>query len=86
MIESCEIVGSSDKKIKDPEYHKTIEMQTLLDRSKIKRIILNGKKLEKVYKKHFGEINMPYFAVLSTSAANNGRSFQRIENWREELP
>ena len=86
MIESCEIVGSSDKKIKDPEYHKAIEIKELLKKSKIKKIIINGRTLNKIYKKYFGEIDMPSVAVLSTSPANNGRKIQREQEWRKELP
>lgn len=86
MIDSCEIEGSSDKKIKDAEYHKAIDIQKLLKRSKIKKIILNGRTLNKIYKKYFGEIAMPSVAVLSTSSANNGRKIQREQEWRNELP
>ena len=86
MIESCDIVGSSDKKIKDPEYHKAIDIKKLLKRSKIKKIIINGRTLDKKYKKYFGEIDIPSVAVLSTSSANNGRKIQREQEWRKELP
>lgn len=86
MIESCEIVGSSDKNIKDAEYHKAIEIQALLNQSKIKKIILNGRTLDEIYKKYFGGIAMPSVAVLSTSSANNGRKIQREQEWRNELP
>lgn len=86
MIESCEIVGSSDKNIKDAEYHKAIEIQALLNQSKIKKIIINGHTLDETYKKYFGEIAMPSVAVLSTSSANNGRKIQREQEWRNELP
>ena len=85
MIESCEIEGSSDKKIKNPEYHKVSEIQALLKQSKIKKIIINGRTLDKKYKKYFGEIDMPSVAVLSTSPANNGRKIQREQEWRNEL-
>lgn len=86
MIESCEIVGSSDKNIKNAEYHKASEIRKLLKRSKIKKIIINGRTLDKKYKKYFGEIAMPSVAVLSTSPANNGRKVQREQEWRNELP
>lgn len=86
MIESCEIEGSSDKKIKDAEYHKASEIQALLNQSKIKKIIINGHTLDETYKKYFGEIDMPSVAVLSTSSENNGRKIQREQEWRKELP
>ena len=86
MIESCEIVGSSDKNIKDAEYHKVSEIQALLNQSKIKKIIINGHTLDETYKKYFGEIDMPSVAVLSTSPQNNGRKIQREQEWRKELP
>lgn len=86
MIESCEIAGSSDKNIKDAEYHKAIEIQALLNQSKIKKIIINGRTQEENYKKYFGEIAVPSVAVLSTSSANNGRKIQREQEWRNELP
>lgn len=86
MIESCETVGSSDKKIKDAEYHKASEIRKLLKKSKIKKIIINGYTLDETYKKYFGEIDVPSVAVLSTSPANNGRKIQREQEWRKELP
>ena len=86
MIESCEIAGSSDKNIKDAEYHKAIEIQELLNQSKIKKIIINGRTQEENYKKYFGGIAVPSVAVLSTSSANNGRKIQREQEWRNELP
>lgn len=86
MIESCVIAGSSDKNIKYAEYHKAIEIQELLNRSKIKKIIINGRTQDKNYKKYFGEIATPSVAVLSTSSANNGRKIQREQEWRNELP
>lgn len=86
MIESCEIVGSSDKNIKDAEYHKAIEIQELLNQSKIKKIIINGRTQEENYKKYFGEIAVPSVAVSSTSSANKGRKIQREQEWRKELP
>ena len=86
MIESCEIAGSSNKKIKDPEYHKAIDIKDLLNKTKIKKIIINGRTLDKIYKKYFGGIAMPSVAVLSTSSENNGRKIQREQEWRKELP
>ena len=86
MIESCKIVGSSNKNIKDAEYHKAIEIKELLKKSKIKKIIINGRTLNKIYKKYFGKIATPSVAVLSTSSANNGRKIQREQEWRNELP
>ena len=86
MIESCDIVGSSDKNIKDPEYHKAIDIQDLLNKTKIKKIIINGHTLDEIYKKYFGEIAVPSVAVLSTSSENNGRKIQREQEWRKELP
>ena len=86
MIESCEIVGSSDKNIKDAEYHKAIEIHELLNQSKIKKIIINGRTQEENYKKYFGGIAVPSVAVLSTSSENNGRKIQREQEWRKELP
>lgn len=86
MIESCETEGSSDKKIKDAEYHNASEIQALLNKTKIKKIIINGYTLDETYKKYFGEIAVPSVAVLSTSPANNGRKIQREQEWRKELP
>ena len=86
MIDSCEIVGSSNKNIKVPKYHKAIDIQDLLNKSKIKKIIINGRTLDKKYKKYFRGIATPSVAVLSTSPANNGRMIQREQEWRKELP
>lgn len=86
MIDSCEIEGSSDKNIKDAEYHKAIDIRDLLNKTKIKKIIINGYTLDETYKKYFGEIDVPSVAVLSTSSENNGRKIQREQEWRKELP
>ena len=86
MRDSCEIEGSSDKNIKDAEYHKASEIQALLNKTKIKKIIINGYTLDETYKKYFGEIAVPSVAVLSTSSENNGRKIQREQEWRKELP
>lgn len=85
MIESCEIVGSSNKDIKNCAYHRAAEIQALIDRSDIKTIVLNGKKLARAYKKQFGALAVHCEPVMSTSAANNGRAPERKEEWRNVL-
>ena len=49
----------------------------------INKIIFNGQKAEKLYKKHFEFLNnIEYFTVLSSSPANAVFTFeQKLENW-----
>ena len=50
----------------------------------INKIIFNGQKAEKLYKKHFEFLNkIKYFTVLSSSPANAAFTYdQKLENWK----
>lgn len=67
IVTECEIVGSSDATIKN---FKVADLFCLLQNSKIGYIILNGYKAYSVFKANYGNINIPYIKLSSTSPAN----------------
>jgi hypoxanthine-DNA glycosylase len=79
VVESCEIVGSSDSAIKN---YKVIDLPSFLAESNIKTIFLNGGKASSIYKKYFGYLPIKYFELPSTSPANTRRN---DEIWFEAL-
>lgn len=79
MVTQCEIVGSQDSKIKN---FAVADIKKLLQNSKINYIILNGSKATEIFVKNFGDINVPYERLPSTSPANV--SFKK-EVWSEAL-
>lgn len=78
-VESCEIVGSSDKNIHNEEYNDFSHL------TQIKKIICNGKTVEEKCNKHCNVPNgVKVVRVLSSSSANNG-SVGRPEDWKEAI-
>lgn len=67
IVTECEIVGSSDATIKN---FKVADLTCLLQNSKVGFIILNGTKAYSVFKAHYGDINIPFVKLSSTSPAN----------------
>lgn len=84
VIESCDIKGSSDSSIKNIKVN---DLNVILKKSCIEKIILNGKKSYELYKKYYGDMNMPNSVQLpSTSPANAAWSLERlIEVWGKEI-
>ncbi|ETA69403.1 G:T/U mismatch-specific DNA glycosylase [Methanolobus tindarius DSM 2278] len=79
IIESCEIEGSLDKNIKNPEYNDFSHL------TQIKKIICNGKATENKYKEHCKILyNVEVLRVPSSSSANNG-SIGRSEQWKNSI-
>jgi len=80
VIESCDIVGSSDSSIKNVVPNDFTE---ILAESKIERIFINGKTAEKFYKKYQAKtVDIPAVCLPSTSPANAAWSFERlVETW-----
>ncbi len=79
IVTECEIVGSQDATIKN---FKVADINSLLQNSKIRFIILNGSKAYEIFIKHFAEINVPFKKLPSTSPANT--RFDEKE-WRDVL-
>lgn len=84
VIESCDIKGSSDSSIKNIKVN---DLNVILKKSKIEKIILNGKKSHELYKKYYSDMDMPNSVQLpSTSPANAAWSLEQlIEVWGKEI-
>lgn len=68
VIESCEIEGASDSSISNVKVN---DIQSLLEKTKIKAIITTGKKADALYKKYCEkEIGIKSICLPSTSPAN----------------
>lgn len=79
MVTECEIVGSQDSKIKN---FKVADIKKLLQNSKINYIMLNGSKAAEIFTHNFGDIEVPFVRLPSTSPANV--SFKK-EIWHDAL-
>ena len=67
MVTECEIIGSQDSKIKN---FKVADIKKLLQNSKINYIILNGSKAAEIFTQNFGDVEVPFARLPSTSPAN----------------
>ena len=67
IVMSCEIEGSKDEKITD---YKVADIESLLKKSKIKRVLLNGKRAEEIYLKNFSNLSVKIYPLPSTSPRN----------------
>jgi len=84
VIDSCDIIGSSDSSIKNVV---PADIAGILSKTKITRIFANGKTAGNLYKK-FSEESTGIQAVVlpSTSPANAAFSLEKlIQVWKEEL-
>ena len=81
VIKSCEIVGSSDISIKNATPN---DILSILDKSNIKRIFVNGKTAEKYYNKYIlKSTQIPAIVLPSTSPANAAYSVEQLINeWK----
>ncbi len=84
VIYSCEIEGSADSTIKNVVPN---ELSIILETAKIKRIYVNGKKAEAMYKKYTEKKTGIKATVLpSTSPANAAWNEDRLfEEWKKIL-
>lgn len=84
VIESCDIIGSSDSSIKNVV---PADIGSILSKTKINRIFANGKKAESLYRKYiFPKTKVEITALPSTSPANAACSLERLaEVWREKI-
>lgn len=79
MVTECEITGSKDDAIKN---FQAADIKTFLQNSNIKYIILNGNKAYSIFCENFGDAEIPYKKLPSTSPANT--RFDE-EEWRNAL-
>ena len=84
VIQSCEIVGSSDSSIKDAVAN---DLRVILDVADIHQIFVNGKKAEELYKKYIApRIGRDAVCLPSTSPANAAWSVDRlVAEWKRVL-
>ena len=82
VIQSCEIVGSSDSSIKDAVAN---DLRVILNTADIRQIFVNGRKAEELYKKYIAsEIGREAVCLPSTSPANAAWSVERlVEQWKK---
>ena len=67
VLSECEIEGASDSSIREP---KPNDIPSLLEKAHIKAVFTTGKTAEKYYRRFFGNVDTPFFALPSTSPAN----------------
>lgn len=67
VIDECEIVGSDDSSIVNAQ---PTNLKEIISRSRIKKIIVNGKTAEFYFKMFFNDIDIPTYFLPSTSARN----------------
>ncbi len=79
MVTACEIEGSADSSVKNAE---VADLNEVLGRAKIERILLNGTLSYELFIRSYGGIEIPYQKLPSTSPANP-RFDKRI--WEEAL-
>lgn len=84
VIDSCDIIGSSDSSIKNVV---SADIAGILPKTKITRIFANGKTAGNLYKKFSEEsTGLPVVVLPSTSPANAACSLEKlIKVWGEEL-
>ncbi len=84
VVQSCEIVGSSDSSIRDVT---PTDLNRILRTSPIRKIFANGDKAFQLYRKYCQETTGRTIERLpSTSPANAAFSLERlIQLWRERL-
>ena len=81
VLESCDIIGSSDSSIKNPV---AADIPGLLKKTKIEKIYVNGTTAGKYYKKYvFPLTGMEAVILQSTSPLNCRYSLDKLaENWK----
>lgn len=84
VIESCQIIGSSDSSIKDV---KPADIGQIVKASRIKVVFTNGKTASKLYKKYQADsIGLPMVELPSTSPANAAYSLDKLtEIWKTAM-
>lgn len=81
VIKSCDITGSSDSSIRNVVAN---DIRRILDSADIKRIFVNGRKAEELYRKYiFPQTKREAVCLPSTSPANAAWSIEMlIEEWK----
>lgn len=84
VIQSCDIVGSSDSSIKNVVPN---DLSMILKEAEIKQIFVNGKTAEQYYKRYIEkEIGKKAICLPSTSPANAAWNVERlVSEWKQLL-
>lgn len=84
VVQSCEIIGSSDSSIRQVVAN---DMNVVLSQSHINRIFVNGRTAERMYRRHILPfIGIEPVSLPSTSPANAAFSLEMlIRAWRDAL-
>ena len=84
VVQSCDIIGSSDSSIKNVT---PADLSVILRRASVKTIFLNGGKAWDLYQKYCaGMTDLPAVKLPSTSPANAAWSLEKLVTvWEEEL-
>lgn len=77
VIESCEIIGSSDVSIKNVEPANKV-IDEIIKKGNIKVIALNGNKAGDLFKKYFANLDIKTVFMPSTSPANARMSVEDL--------
>lgn len=76
VIQSCEIIGSSDASIRDVRVN---DIRPILNAAPIRAVFVNGRTAEKLYRTYTQPIaNLPAVALPSTSPANAAWGLERL--------
>ena len=81
VIESCDIIGSSDTSIRNV---KPNDLSLIINNSRIETVYLNGSKAYELYKKYCADkYDIDAIKLPSTSPANAAYSIEKLYNeWR----
>lgn len=79
IVTECEIKGSMDSDIKN---YRVADIENLLQKIKVRLIILNGSKAYEIFLKRYRDIETEYIKMPSTSPANTRFS---KEEWFDAL-
>ena len=80
VVHRCSIKGSDDASIRDAE---PTDVEGLLRKAPIERILLNGKKAAALFRKFFPHCGVPTVVLPSTSPANAKCSLEDLtEAWK----
>ena len=84
VVQSCDIIGSSDSSIKNVT---PADLSVILRQAPVKTIFLNGGKAWDLYQKYCaGMTELPAVNLPSTSPANAAWSLEKLVTvWEEEL-
>lgn len=85
VLKSAEREGSLDKNIKNVIYN---DLDTYIKEHKIHKILLNGGKATKLFKKYIksNRLNLKYISLTSTSNANTRYTVKtKINIWKKEI-